>query len=137
MITEEQIDQMANRFLCWKLPSDFSPDGGVMFVPSHTTPSSPLWPTGTNLLTATQAKAMLEHVLDVPNAEASSGVTNYKRMFEDAVRTLAAIDEALGIGDDGCADPEQTLDAVAYLKAAAARGTELARTVMADNVGKG
>jgi len=58
-------------------------------------------------------------------------------MFEDAVRTLAAIDEALGIGDDGCADPEQTLYAIAELKADAARGIELARTVMADSVGNG
>jgi len=38
-------------------------------------------------------------------------------MFEQAVRTLAAIDEALGIGDDGCGDPEQTLEAIACLKA--------------------
>lgn len=29
-------------------------------------------------------------------------MTDYKSMFEQAVRTLAAIDEALGIGDDGC-----------------------------------
>lgn len=43
----------------------------------------------------------------------------YKRMFEDAVRTLAAIDEALGIGDDGCGDPGQTLDMIEKLKAAA------------------
>ena len=28
-------------------------------------------------------------------------MTDYKSMFEQAVRTLAAIDEALGIGDDG------------------------------------
>ena len=61
---------------------------------------------------------------------------DYKRMFEQAVLTLAAIDDALGIAADGCADPEQTLDAIAELKAAAARGEELARTVMADNVGK-
>lgn len=61
----------------------------------------------------------------------------YKKMFEQAVRTLAAIDEALGIGDDGCGDPDQTLDAIAELKATAARGEELARAVMADNVGKG
>lgn len=60
----------------------------------------------------------------------------YKMMFEQAVRTLAAIDEALGIGDDGCSDPDQTLYAIEELKAAAARGVELARTVMADNVGK-
>ena len=44
-------------------------------------------------------------------------MTDYKSMFEQAVRTLAAIDEALGIGDDGCGDPEQTLDAIACLKA--------------------
>ncbi len=34
------------------------------------------------------------------------------------VRTLAAIDEALGIVDDGCGDPDQTLTAIAGLKAA-------------------
>ena len=33
-------------------------------------------------------------------------MTDYKSMFEQAVRTLAAIDEALGIGDDGCGDLE-------------------------------
>lgn len=59
----------------------------------------------------------------VPNAEITGGgkpsglidglcrwrkrrteMTDYKSMFEQAVRTLAAIDEALGIGDDGCCD---------------------------------
>ncbi len=44
-------------------------------------------------------------------------MTDYKSMFEQAVRTLAAIDEALGIGDDGCGDPDQTLHAIAELKA--------------------
>ena len=59
----------------------------------------------------------------------------YKNMFEQAVRTLAAIDEALGIEEDGCNSPERTLVAIAELKAKAARGEELARTVMADNTG--
>ncbi len=44
-------------------------------------------------------------------------MTDYKSMFEQAVRTLAAIDEALGIGNDGCGDPDQTLTAIADLKA--------------------
>ena len=44
-------------------------------------------------------------------------MADYKSMFEQAVRTMAAIDEALGIGDDGCGDPEQTLFAIAELKA--------------------
>lgn len=45
-------------------------------------------------------------------------MTDYKSMFEQAVITLAAIDEALGIGDDGCGDPDQTLTAIEELKAA-------------------
>src|SRR5574343_723024 len=44
-------------------------------------------------------------------------MTDYKSMFEQAVRTLAAIDEALGIGDDGCGGPDQTLTAIRELKA--------------------
>ena len=59
---------------------------------------------------------------------------DYKSMFEQAVRTLASIDDALGIGDDGCADPDMTLTAISELKAAAQRGEELARKVMADQV---
>ena len=60
-VTKEMVD----RFLCWKLPADFYPDGGVSFAPGYTTPSSPNWTTGTNLLTATQAAAMLDHVLHI------------------------------------------------------------------------
>ena len=54
-------------------------------------------------------------------------------MFKQAVRTLAAIDDALGIGDDGCADPDITLSEIEDLKAAAKRGDALARAVMADS----
>lgn len=49
-------DEMVNRFLAWKLPDDFNPDGGVTKRVGAT-------PVGTNLLTAVQARAMLEHVL--------------------------------------------------------------------------
>lgn len=76
-------------------------------------------------------------------------MTDYKSMFEQAVRTLAAIDEALGICDDGCGDPDQTLTAIAELKAAMEQATPppqtpfdtcptceaLARTVMMDQTG--
>lgn len=57
----------------------------------------------------------------------------YKGMFEQAIRALAAIDDALGIEADGCNEPERTLEAIAELKAQAARGEDLARAVMADN----
>lgn len=40
----------------------------------------------------------------------------YKAMFEAAVKALAEIDYALGIGDDGCNDLEGTLFRIAELK---------------------
>lgn len=54
------IAAMVDRFLGWPLPKDFYPDCGITFTPlGH--PNG--WPIGTNLLTATQAKAMFEYVL--------------------------------------------------------------------------
>ena len=46
---------MVDRFLCWELPKDFAPDGGISFDHSSK-------PIGTNLLTADQARQMFEHV---------------------------------------------------------------------------
>lgn len=55
-----KIDVMVNRFLQWELPSDFMPDGGVTFDKKSK-------PVGTNLLTYTQAKQMIEFMLsDLP-----------------------------------------------------------------------
>jgi hypothetical protein len=63
-------DEMVTRFLSWKLPQDFHPDAGISFTP-YDPPEYPqmreqCWPIGTNLLTATQARAMLEHVVGNP-----------------------------------------------------------------------
>lgn len=52
-------DAMVTRFLGWKLPDDFAPDCGISF----TAPKNTHWPSGTNLLHAQQARAMLEHIL--------------------------------------------------------------------------
>lgn len=61
------IAVMVNRFLGWRVPDDFTPDGGVIFKPiehpDDATVRENCWPTGTNLLSATQAKAMFEYVL--------------------------------------------------------------------------
>jgi hypothetical protein len=64
------MDAMVNRFLGWKLPKTFGPDAGVTFKPSNGMSHEEAyekgwWPIGTNLLTADEARAMLEHVLDV------------------------------------------------------------------------
>lgn len=57
-------DEMVCRFLSWKLPKDFHPDGGMVFIPTKGRgPDSPHWPCGTNLLNFQQAREMLQHVL--------------------------------------------------------------------------
>jgi hypothetical protein len=59
------IDQMVERFLLWPLPKDFAPDCGINFdgrkpdAMGYTRE----WPVGTNLLTATQARQMIEYLL--------------------------------------------------------------------------
>ena len=67
-MTEKQhiqvTDEMVTRFLSWKLPKDFRPDGGMVFIPTKGRGyDSPYWPVGTNLLTWQQAREMLEHVI--------------------------------------------------------------------------
>lgn len=69
-VPQYPMQEIVNRFLCYKLPKDFQPDGGISFKresdyehPEHG--RHRFEPTGTNLLTAEQAKAMFEHVLGI------------------------------------------------------------------------
>ena len=85
------IDKMVSRFLCWKLPEDFNPDGCVMFVPTKGHGyDSPHWPFGTNLLTAEQARKMFEHVTADEPAE---GLQPHQQRV---VTEKADLDERLG-----------------------------------------
>lgn len=59
-MTKKLIDKMVDQFLAWPLPKDFAPDCGISFIENR---SPHCWPVGTNLLTAEQAKAMVEHML--------------------------------------------------------------------------
>lgn len=66
-MTEVQIKHMVNRFLCWKLPDDFNPDGGVNFTKVSnpgTAYSFKHEPVGTNLLSATQTDAMVRYMIE-------------------------------------------------------------------------
>ncbi len=66
---EDQIKHMVNRFLSWKLPEDFSPDGGISFekIAGASGPHPfKREPVGTNLLTYDQADTMVRHMIGVP-----------------------------------------------------------------------
>jgi hypothetical protein len=66
-MTPEQIKHMVNRFLGWRLPEDFNPDGGISFKKTfndHLPQPTKHEPTGTNLLTATQAEAMIRYLVE-------------------------------------------------------------------------
>jgi len=77
-LTDEQIRHMVDRFLSWRLPESFAPDGGVSFEPEYNRewnatqglPPSRHEPVGTNLLDAEQARAMVLHMVEgLPEAK--------------------------------------------------------------------
>lgn len=77
-----RIDAYVQRFLGWKLPATFSPDCGVHFDYVGMNPESMnTWPVGTNLLTADEARQMLEHILGfpLPDAEQANSGTIWLR----------------------------------------------------------
>jgi len=63
---EEQIKHMVYRFLGWRLPKPWNPDNGISYQrPNYAhAPAEHDWPTGTNLFDATQAEAMVRHMLN-------------------------------------------------------------------------
>lgn len=60
----DQIKHMVNRFLMWKLPEHFRPDCGIIYTPIRIADGRLLEPSGTNLLDATQAEAMVRHMIE-------------------------------------------------------------------------
>lgn len=72
-MTEAQIKHMVDRFLAWQLPESFAPDGGVSFKRffNEGTPyQGRNDPSGTNILNADEATAMVRHmVADMPAAD--------------------------------------------------------------------
>ena len=66
-MTDNMIKAMVSRFLTWRLPDNFQPDGGISFksVFNENTPHQrKAEPTGTNLFDAQQAEAMVRHMLE-------------------------------------------------------------------------
>ena len=67
-MNEDQVRHMVSRFLMWKLPENFRPDGGISFKKEFNEhldrPPSNHEPIGTNLFDADQATAMVRHMLE-------------------------------------------------------------------------
>lgn len=66
-LSDSQIRHMTERFLSWRLPDTFNPDGGIRFDPvvNKGTPYEHRHqPSGTNLLGYTEAEAMVRHMAE-------------------------------------------------------------------------
>ena len=66
-MTEDQIKHMTERFLGWKLPENFCPDGGITYSPTFNTGTKyegKNHPSGTNLLDFNQAQAMVRYIVE-------------------------------------------------------------------------
>lgn len=66
-LTETQIKHLVDRFLSWKLPENFNPDGGINFKAAyneHTDHPMKHQPFGTNLFDAAQADAMVRYMVE-------------------------------------------------------------------------
>jgi hypothetical protein len=73
---DAQIKHMVDRFLVWRLPANFSPDGGISFEREYNqnTPFPAVHePVGTNLFSAEQATEMVRFMLDgLPQVSAAA-----------------------------------------------------------------
>jgi hypothetical protein len=71
-MTDEQIKYMVDRFLGWRLPEHFNPDGGITFNPEYNVefnasrglPPARHQPSGTNLFGADQAETMVRYMVE-------------------------------------------------------------------------
>lgn len=73
-MTEDQIKHMANRFLGWRLPMEsWNPDNGISYKRPNYHSSVDATPVGTNLFSATEAEAMVRHMVEgLPKSEEPS-----------------------------------------------------------------
>lgn len=93
-MNDDQIKHMANRFLSWELPTDFTPDGGITFTRfgnfgiMHQYENHP---TGTNLLAYTQALSMVNYLVEgLPVATSHNDKQGIGQMNGEGVQLIGA-----------------------------------------------
>lgn len=81
-MNDEQIKYMVSRFLMWRLPENFNPDGGISFKPyynEHTMHPMKSEPVGTNLFDAVQTEEMVRYLVSgLPDEVPNKGVQGYR-----------------------------------------------------------
>jgi hypothetical protein len=112
-VSADLVDHMVSRFLSWKLPEGFSPDGGITFTPVMNEGTEYAYrsdPSGTNLFNAEQATAMVRHMLEGGPAVAAPDVgelaaqaTSAMLLMTDVRKALAPI-EAFVLANRDCTD---------------------------------
>lgn len=66
-MNDDQIKHMVSRFLNWKLPENFNPDGGISFVKYGNIGTEHQYkrePSGTNLIGYAEATEMMRHMIE-------------------------------------------------------------------------
>lgn len=89
-LQKDPIKHMVGRFLGWRLPHDFHPDGGITFKADfneHTEHPMKHEPIGTNLLDAEQAKEMFRFAIEDDGGNQIIGHTPH---LEHWVRVLGS-----------------------------------------------
>lgn len=88
MLSSEQIKHMVNRFLQWRLPNPWHPDGGISYTRPNYAPQVDATPVGTNLFSATQTDAMVRFMADgLPEDE--TGPTALEMRLHEALQAYA------------------------------------------------
>lgn len=106
---KDRISAMVDRFLGWKLPKTFGPDAGISFNPTELQKSGVHpWPIGTNLLSATEAREMIEHIV-------ADDHRKLRQTLEAATRCLQRND--WGTGFDRVQDARALLDGTPGVRA--------------------
>lgn len=103
---DDQIKHMVDRFLVWKLPENFNPDGGVSFKKMRN--ENTVWlsknePVGTNLLDAAQAEEMVRYMVEGMVDNTDSLILRLSSNITIADRAIVEMAKALGSGA-----PEET-----------------------------
>jgi hypothetical protein len=127
-MTDDQIKHMVERFLGWRLPENFAPDGGISFKATFNDdqPFGPMKhkPSGTNLFDSTQAAEMVRYMIRGMPTEAASDPatltievdTSKLTASTDALNRLAEAAERAAKALDGLGDGRTvTIDTVGAL----------------------